>query len=69
MIFGLVDADVPAIGSRRIVRCLAERRDGTQCVTCGLCASGKPTRPVVSFTAHGSARKRASVAVAARRAA
>ena len=65
----MVNADVTAVGSRRVTRCLAERRDGTQCVSCGLCASGKPTRPVVSFAAHGSARKRASAAVASRRAA
>ena len=65
----LVNADVEVVATRRVVRCLAERRDGTQCVTCGVCAAGKPTRPVVTFTAHGSARKRASAAVAARRAA
>jgi hypothetical protein len=65
----MVNADVIAVASRRVLPCLAERRDGTQCVTCGLCASGKPTRPVVTFSAHGNARKRASAAVAARRAA
>ena len=47
----LVDADVPAVGSRRVVRCLAECRDGTPCVSCGVCGSGRPARPVVSFTA------------------
>jgi hypothetical protein len=58
--------DLGTVAGRRVLTCLAERKDGTQCVTCGLCATGKRTRPIVSFTAHGNAAKQARESIARR---
>ena len=66
----IVDGPVrDRVARRRVVRCLAERKDGTQCVTCGLCSADKRTTPIISFTPHGNGRRKASAAAAARRAA
>ena len=64
----IVDGPVrDRVAGRRVVRCLAERKDGTQCVSCGLCSVGKRTRPIISFTPHGNGRRKASAGTAARR--
>jgi hypothetical protein len=57
--------DGSMMGDKRVVTCLAETR-GLSCAECGLCGQANRTRPVVSFTAHGSGSKKVSAAVAAR---
>lgn len=52
------------IGGRRIVTCPAQTREDMDCARCGLCA--KPQRKAtVRFMIHGTARRKASAAVAA----
>lgn len=54
------------IAGKKVLTCLAETR-GISCADCGLCGADVRTRPVVSFTAHGGGKKRASAAVASLR--
>lgn len=55
------------IDGHRVVRCPAETRDEVTCASCGACGADTRTRPVISFTAHGAGKGRASAAVQDRR--
>jgi hypothetical protein len=58
-------AEGAMIGGGRVVTCPAQTRDDVDCASCGLCA--KPQRKaVVRFLIHGTAKRKATAAVAAR---
>ncbi len=56
-----------SVSGRKVVRCPAETRDNVSCETCMACAADTRTRPVISFTAHGGGKAKATRAVDARR--
>jgi len=52
------------VGDKSVVTCLAETK-GITCAECGLCGQSSRTRPIVSFTAHGPGKNKATAVVLA----